>query len=187
MITRFPTATYAALIVVSVTASILLAAPGADAGRSLWTDPQSLSQILGSWRMSAAFAYTAGSTVGYVCAIIAGRLAVRPLVAYLAGAVLGLVQLAASWVTSSATMAADLASWTSEEAVRPDPGILHHPSVLAAMVLVFLTLPIAARLGFGTTGNRPTGDAMLVISSLALIALVHFVVPALPLLVGVSP
>ncbi|MEV2268489.1 hypothetical protein [Nonomuraea africana] len=191
-ITRFPKVTYAALIVVSATASILLASHNAYVGRSLWVDPQPLDQILGSWRTAAALAYTSGSTVGYICAIIAGSVAARwrtprPLTAYLAGAILGLVQLAASWATISSFLVSNLESWTRVVEVPLDPGLQHHPSVLAAMILVFVTLPIAARLGFGTAGDQPENHTTLVIASILLIAIVHLIVPVMPLLSGVGP
>ncbi|MEU4704775.1 hypothetical protein [Nonomuraea dietziae] len=191
MITRFPKVTYAALIVVSSIASILLASHNAYVGRSLWADSQTLDQILGSWRAAAALAYTSGSTVGYICAIIAGRLAAhchtpRPLTAYLAGAILGLVQLAASRATISSSLASDLESWTHVVEVPLDPGLQHHPSVLVAMILVFVTLPIASRLGLSTAGDQPENYAMLVITTILLIAIVHLIVPVMPLLSGMG-
>ncbi|MFC7718026.1 hypothetical protein [Nonomuraea recticatena] len=55
------------------------------------------------------------------------------------------------------------------------------------MILVFITLPIAARLGFSTAGDQPENDAKVVIASILLIATVHLIVPVMPLLAGVGP
>ncbi|GAA0927287.1 hypothetical protein [Nonomuraea longicatena] len=192
MIIRLRIVAYAFLLVICVTASAVLSPFNVGVGRSLWSDPQMLDQVLGQWRTVAALAYTSGSTVGYFCAIIAGRLAARwrtphPRLAYLAAAILGLGQLGASWAAASPTLVKDLEADERWMQIPLDPGLWHHPTVLVAMVLVFATLLLAARLAFDTAVDPPKRGDMLVAASFALIPTAHLAVPLLPVLIGVGP
>ncbi|MEV4289280.1 hypothetical protein AB0K40_27545 [Nonomuraea bangladeshensis] len=68
---------YAALIAVTGSAAVLLAALNLDVGQSMWPDAQPDDQVVAKWRTAAALAYTSGSAVGHVCALVAGLLAAR--------------------------------------------------------------------------------------------------------------
>ncbi|MFF0773827.1 hypothetical protein ACFYUK_33395 [Nonomuraea wenchangensis] len=70
-------AAYAALIPVTVGATVLLVALNLDVGQSKWPDAQPEDQMVAKWRTAAVLAYTSGSAVGHVCALVAGLLAAQ--------------------------------------------------------------------------------------------------------------
>ncbi|ACZ84998.1 hypothetical protein [Streptosporangium roseum] len=182
-------AAYAALIAATGSAAVLLVTGNLDAGRSLWPDPNDF-QLVGVWRMAAVLAHTAGSSVGHVCAMLAGLLAAHwtrleagrtgVVTALGAGAGLGLVNLvSASW--TAAPLLRELASspglMNSDGMVVIEPDLQHHGSVLAGMVVVFVAIMIAAGLGFTVAHVRPLSKLVLILVSLALIPIVHFLLP----------
>jgi hypothetical protein len=67
---------YGLLIGLTVLAAVLLVPFHMEAGHELTNfDPQSPAKVLMWWRGGAVFAYTSGSGVGYVCAVLTGLLA----------------------------------------------------------------------------------------------------------------
>ena len=100
-------AAYVSLAVLTGVAAVMLVSFDVDLGQDLTADAQSDAQALSSWRTSAALAYTAGTGIGQVFALMAGMLASRwartreangVAVAFLAGIGLGLADLVPAFV-----------------------------------------------------------------------------------------
>ncbi|TDD00519.1 hypothetical protein E1292_28590 [Nonomuraea deserti] len=193
-------AAYAALIAVTGSAAVLLVALNIDVGRSMWPDAQPDDQVVAKWRTAAVLAYTSGSAVGHVCALLAGLLAARWarnktwrtgfVTAVLAGAGLGLADLAvASWRAAPLlrVFAASPVLTDNDGTLIVDPGLRHHGCIPAAMAVVFATLLIVAGLGFGVAQARPANKCLLIVVSLALVPIAHFWLPAVVMLSGVGP
>lgn len=149
-------AAYVALIPVTVGAAVLLVALNLDVGQSKWPDTQPEDQMVAKWRTAAVLAYTSGSAVGHVCALVAGLLAARwardkpwrtgLVAAVLAGAGLGLADLAAASWKASHLLREFAASplLTDNGTLIVDTGLQHHGRIPAAMAVVFATLLIIA-------------------------------------------
>nr|WP_157383250.1 hypothetical protein [Nonomuraea coxensis] len=193
-------AAYVTLVAVTGSAAVLLVALNLDVGQSMWPDAQPDDQVMAKWRTAAALAYTSGSAVGHVCALVAGLLAAHwardntrrtgLAAAVLAGAGLGLADLAAaSWTAAPRLrdLAASPALTDNDGRLIVDPGLQHHGSIPAAMAAVFATLLIVAALGSAVAQARPVNKALLILVSLALAPVAHFLIPAVVLIPGVDP
>lgn len=193
-------AAYVALIALTGNAAVLLVALNLDVGQSMWPDAQPDDQVVAKWRTAAVLAYTSGSAVGHMCALPAGLLAARwardktrrtgLATAVLAGAGLGLADLAAaSWRAAPLLreFAASPGMTDNDGRLIVDPVLWHHGCIPAAMVVVFATLMTVAGLGFGVARARPVNKTLLIVASLVLVPIAHFLVPAVVLIPGVGP
>ncbi|WP_329428408.1 hypothetical protein OG339_03330 [Streptosporangium sp. NBC_01495] len=154
-------AIYIFLLAVTAGAAALLVAPNLQLGNALVTDPQSPGQYVEEWRNEAVLAYTSGSAVGHVCALLAGLLVARwstdktrragLVAALLAGSGLGATELAvASWTATP--LLRDLSGFPGAgnppEGWVLDPSLQNHVGVLVAMALTFAVFLVAAGAGF---------------------------------------
>ncbi|MEV0630139.1 hypothetical protein ACI2LC_40795 [Nonomuraea wenchangensis] len=193
--TRWYVAAYVAMIAVTGSAAVLLAELNLDVGQSMWPDAQPEDQMVAKWRTAAVLAYTSGSAVAHVCALVAGLLAARwardrtwrtgLVMAVLAGAGLGLADLAAaSW--KAAPLLREFATspvLTDNDGTQiVDTGLQNHVCVPVAMAVVFATLLIVASLGFAVAHLRPLYKSSLIVASLALVPVAHFFIPAVALI-----
>jgi len=136
------------LVAATVGAAFALTWYDTELGNTLIADPEVPAQWAASWRMGAIFAFTSGSVVGHVCALLAGYLGTRrcsPRDGVLAGAGLGLVNVAASAVVAVFTTTDRGATFGNVDYVDASPG--HEPVVLYAMLAVLAMAAILATLG----------------------------------------
>lgn len=144
------TAVYAVLVAGTAVAAVTLLSRSIDQGLEVWPDAQMDTQMVAAWRGAATLAYTSGSEVGHVCALLAGLLVARVVatrawrtglvVAVLAGAVLALVNLSSAWWKASPRLT---------HTIYPvDPGLRHHVGVIVAIALVFAAFLVLAAAGY---------------------------------------
>jgi hypothetical protein len=169
-------------------AAALLVPRNIQIGQDVWSDAQTDEQTVTSWRGAAVLASTSGSAVGDLCALLAGLSVARwrasrtrwsgLLTAVLAGAGLGLVDLATAFRTAAPRLRELTRSplLTREDGTAiVDPGLRHHGCVLAAMVVAFVIFLIAAGIGFGLCPGRLTTKLTAVAVSVVLAPVVHYV------------
>lgn len=155
-------------------AALLLTWFDARLGSSLWTDPESEPQWAASWRLGAVFAYTSGSVVGHICALVAGYLGARwwdPYDGLLLGLGIGAINLAAS---ACMAVPASLNGETMKLYVDyVDPNPLRQPAVLGAMAAVLIMAVIMAGLG-ALTARLRRYRALLLCVLAGLVLVIHF-------------
>ncbi|MEO3797201.1 hypothetical protein ABGB14_43965 [Nonomuraea sp. B10E15] len=154
-------AIYGVLMAVTAVAAAALVVPNILVGGDTVTDPQWAGQYVAEWRRRAVLAYTSGSAVGHVCALLAGLLVARwsmhrerragLVTALLAGSGLGAAELAvASWTATP--FLRDLSGFPGTgdplEDWVIDPSLQNHVPVLVAMASVFVVFLVAAGAGF---------------------------------------
>ncbi|MGP3933593.1 hypothetical protein [Nonomuraea sp. KM88] len=152
---------YALLLAVSAGVAAALVVPDLQVGNAMVTDPQWSEQHIAEWRIQAVLAYTSGSAVGHVCALLAGLLVARWsmtdarqagfITALLAGSGLGAIQLAvASWAATP--LLYELSDFPGTGDPMEDwvvnPGLQHHVPVLVGMALTFAVFLAVAAAGF---------------------------------------
>jgi hypothetical protein len=168
-------AAYTVLIAITGIVAVRLVPFSITMGQDLWHDAQSDKQMVTSWRGSAVFAYTSGSWVGQLCALLAGLLAGRWAklstrgtglgAAMAAGAGLGLTALVPAFWTAAPRLR-DLAQ--SPHLVREsgvpviDPALVHHGCVFAAAATAFVVFLLAAYAGFRMARADPVSRILLV-------------------------
>ncbi|WP_242889860.1 hypothetical protein [Actinomadura litoris] len=181
------TTVYALLVAATAVAAVTMLSRSIEQGLEVWPDAQSDTQMVAAWRGAAVLAYTSGSEVGHVCALLAGLLVARTVTvrswraglagAVLAGAVLALVNLALAWWKASPRLAY-LTGPVDPAAI--DPGLRHHGCVIVAIALVFTAFLAlaAAGYGFGMKHNiKAAAITLMVLVALALDG--HFILTGL--------
>jgi hypothetical protein len=188
-------AIYVGLIGLTGITAVLLVPFNIHTGLGLFFDAQSEPQSVAAWRLSAALAYTSGSEVGPVFALVTGLLIARwkahratrigLLAAVSAGAGLGLVDMVPAW-SRAASPLHDLVrnpALMSRDGMTIDSGLLGHSVVLVVMAVAFVHFLIAAGAGFLVVrrwGDRleiwtPKSVFILVLGYAVFAFLFHFV------------
>ncbi|TDD71121.1 hypothetical protein [Actinomadura rubrisoli] len=163
-------------------AAVTMLSRSIDQGLEVWPDAQMDTQMVAAWRGAAILAYTSGSEVGHVCALLAGLLVARAVpvrawrtglaVAVLAGTVLALVNLSLAWWKASPRLAH--LSGPVDPAVI-DPGLRHHSCVIVAVALVFAAFLALAAVGYRLGMNRNIRAVVITLMALVVVALLgHF-------------
>ncbi|RKS70873.1 hypothetical protein BZB76_5353 [Actinomadura pelletieri DSM 43383] len=187
---------YGGLLLITGFAAVVLFDFSVDVGLDLVTDPQDDRQRLAAWRGAAVLAYTSGSEVGQVCAVIAGALAVRWLGrerrwARLVAAVGAGAGLATTGLGVARWMAADRMRELARNRIEIDeaqgiyadldPALRRHGCVLAAIAVAFVLYLVAAGIGGAAALLEPlwlrsTVLAVLVVAAILAMPVVHYLV-----------
>ncbi|MBT2212395.1 hypothetical protein [Actinomadura sp. NEAU-AAG7] len=178
---------YVLLVAATAVAAVTMLSRSIEQGLEVWPDAQSETQMVAAWRGAAILAYTSGSEVGHVCALLAGLLVARtaavrswpagPAVAVLAGTVLALVNLSLAWWKASPRLA--YLTGPVDPAVI-DPGLRHHSCVIVAIALVSTAFSALAAAGYGLGMKRNIKAAVITLMVLAALALDgHFILTGL--------
>lgn len=168
-------AAFGVLATITIGAALSLAWPSAHMVSRIAGDPEMPEQWAASWRLAAFFAYTSGSVIGQICALIAGYLGARwssQRDGVLLGLAIGVVN-----VTASVSMAVPAThdSTTMHGTVQfVGSNPLLHPVAYVAVAVV-----LGAAVGMGAIGSRVADLPRLRWLALAGLAAV---VPALHLL-----
>jgi len=166
------------LAAITIGAAAALTSVDARIGVRASADPDTEAQFATNWLLGAVFAYTSGSVIGHVCALLAGYLGTRwwgPRDGVLAGASIGVVNLA-----TSASLAAFITrdgGAMSGYAPYVDPNPLHQPAVLIAVLAVLGTAVLAARMGASVgEQERPLPGLITLIIVIPVMHLIAFLV-----------
>lgn len=159
------------LVLATVGAALALTSFDAEVGSGIYADPQQPSQWATCWRLGAVFAYTSGSFIGHICALVAGFLCTRwwsPRDGVLVGTGIGVANVAASALLALPATTGDDA-WYAEYV---DPLPFHQPAVLGAMAAVLGMAIIMAGLG-AIAARLADGHPLTLIPPAAGVAVVH--------------
>ncbi|MUN39380.1 hypothetical protein [Actinomadura litoris] len=178
---------YALLVAATAVAAVTMLSRSIEQGLEVWPDAQSETQMVAAWRGAAILAYTSGSEVGHVCALLAGLLVARTAAvrswqaglaaAVLAGTVLALVNLSLAWWKASPRLA-HLTGPVDPAVI--DPGLRHHSCVIVAIALVSTAFSALAAAGYGLGMKRNIKAAVITLMVLAALALDgHFILTGL--------
>ena len=172
-------AAFGFLAAVTIGAALSLTWPNAHMGSRIAGDPETSAELAASWRVGAVFAYTSGSLIGHICALIAGYLAAHwssPREGVLAGFAIGMVNVTA---TGSMAMLATHDPATMHGLLPyADPNPLHQPAVLVSLAVV-----LGGAVGFGAIGSRvadpPRHRWLAMAYMVALVPVLHYLVTLL--------
>jgi hypothetical protein len=167
-------AAYVSLAVLTGVVAVMLISFNVDLGQDLAYDATSDAQAVSSWRTSAALAYTSGTGIGQVFALMAGMLARRwartrevngVAVAFLTGIGLGLADLVSAFVAAAPRLrvlahAPQLMSYEGRQVI--DPGLMHHGIVLVAMAMALILFAVASGFGFALARGAVSLGVLLV-------------------------
>ncbi|RFS83403.1 hypothetical protein D0T12_20325 [Actinomadura spongiicola] len=187
---------YGCLLLVTGFSAVLLFEFSVDLGLDFVTDPQDDRQRLAAWRGAAVLAYTSGSEVGQVCAVIAGALAARWLGrerrwSRLVAAVGAGAGLATTGLGVARWMAADRMGELAKNRIEIDgaqglykdldPTLRRHGCVLAAIAVAFVLYLVAAGIGGAAALLEPlwlrsSVLAAVVATSIVVMPVVHYLV-----------
>jgi len=170
------TAALGLLAAITIGAAAALTEFDTRLGARIWGDPDRETQFAANWQLGAVFAYTSGSVIGHICALIAGFLGTRwwsPQDGLFAGAGIGVVNLATS--ASLAVFITRDGDTISGYVDYVDPNPLHQPAVLIAVFVVIGAAVLAARLG-SIVGeqSRPLPALITLIIAIPVIHLIAF-------------
>ncbi|MFI0350022.1 hypothetical protein [Actinomadura sp. 9N407] len=183
---------YVSLVAVTGAAAVVLLPLSVYLGDDWFYDPQDDTERLAAWRGAAVMGVTAGSEVGYLCALVAGMLAarVRPeprraglLTAVGAGAGLAVVNVTVAWLGAVPRLHEWREQMTNVSSLAfLDADLWDHGPVYAAIALVAIAFLIAASMGFGVALVKPPALKMVVVVAVLTVSVVfapiaHYMMP----------